>query len=247
MREVMIRGVTVDWWHTLAEPHEGWEPFAKRVRIEGVQDVLRRHGIECTLARLDIAYDLWTEHLERAWRRAEDWSGERQIADLLASAGYDGSASPDLLAELREPIGRPLVEHPPRIHQGAVETLRTLRESGHKLAIISNTGRTWGTFLRQVQEKVGLGDLFDHRTFSDEERVRKPASAIFERTLSALGLRPHEVAHVGDDVSADVAGAKSVGMRAVLYAPEPKTTPVEVQADAIIRAWRELPDILRRW
>jgi len=243
----MIRGVTVDWWHTLAEPHEGWEPFAKQIRIEGVQQVLGRHGIECTLARLDIAYDLWTEHMARAWRRAEDWSGERQVADLLASAGFDGRADTELLAELREPIGKPLVDKPPRIHEGAIETLRALKGQGMKLAIISNTGRTWGTFLRRVQESVGLGDLFDHRTFSDEARVRKPATAIFERTLAALRVRPEEVVHVGDDVDADVAGAKAAGMRAVWFDTGKWAGASGHQADAVIHAWRELPDVIRRW
>lgn len=243
----MIRGVTVDWWHTLAEPHADWEQSAKRMRIEGVQRVLRRHGIECTLARLDIAYDLWVEHLERAWRRAEDWPGEMQILDLLASAGYDGIRGGTLVAELCEPIGRPLVERPPRIHDGAIETLRTLKADGLKLAVISNTGRTWGTFLRQVQDTVGLSPLFDHRTFSDEEGVRKPATAIFESTLSALRLSPEEVVHVGDDVAADVAGAKAAGMRAIWYNPSSRPAGETIAADAVIHAWRELPEVIRRW
>lgn len=244
----MIRAVTVDWWHTLAEPHGGdWEAFAKRMRIEGVQRVLAVHGISCTLDRLDLAYDLWSDHLARAWKRNEDWSGEHQILDLLDSAGFDGASDRGLVADLREPIGAPLVHRVPEIHEGAVDTLRALKERGLKLAIISNTGRTWGQFLRIVQDQVGISDLFDHRTFSDEARVRKPDPRIFERTLSALHVRPAEVVHVGDDVDADVAGAKGLGMRAVWYDTGKWNGADGTHADAVIHAWRDLPDVLRGW
>jgi len=244
----MIRAVTVDWWHTLAEPHGGdWEEFAKRVRIEGVQRVLRAHGIECTLARLDIAYDLWSDHLRRLWRQDLDLSADQQVFDLLASAGFDGVADRQMLVDLRDPLGSPLVERIPEIHPGAAETLRALKAQGLRTAIISNTGRTWGQFLRVVQEKVGLADLFDRRTFSDEERVRKPAGAIFERTLEALGVEPEEAVHVGDDVDADVAGAKDVGMRAVWYDTGKWPGANGSRADAIVHSWRELPALLGKW
>src|SRR3989304_2543561 len=149
----MIRAVTVDWWHTLADPPRDWEPFAKRTRIEGIQAILRAHGVECTLARLDIAYDLWTEHLTRRWKRNEDLSGKQQIADLLASAGYDRVVDGDAVSEIAGVIGRPLVDRPPPIHDGAIDALRSLKARGVGLAIISNTGRTGGPFLRPAQAK----------------------------------------------------------------------------------------------
>ena len=244
----MIRAVTVDWWHTLAEPHGGdWEEFAKRARIEGFERVLRAHGIDCTLARLDIAYDLWTEHLKWQWRRNLDLSADQQVFDLLASAGFDGVADRTLLADLREPIGAPLVERVPEIHAGAVDALRALKARGLRLGIVSNTGRTWGQFLRIVQERVGLADLFDHRTFSDEERVRKPAPAIFQRTLEALGAEPEEAVHIGDDVDADVAGAKGVGMRAIWYDTGKWPGANGSRADAVAHSWRDLPELLMGW
>ncbi|HYS70799.1 MAG TPA: HAD family hydrolase [Thermoplasmata archaeon] len=243
----MIRAVTVDWWNTLAAPPEDWEPFSKRTRIEGIREVLRAHGIACTLARLDIAYDLWTEHLARRWRQNTDLPGEEQIADLLASAGYDRVVDSDAVGEIAEIIGRPLVDRPPTIHEGAIDTLRSLKARGIGLAIISNTGRTLGRFLRQVQEKVGMDGLFDHRAFSDEVRVRKPAPAIFDQTLAALEVAPDEAVHVGDDVDADVAGAKEFGMRAVWYDSATSPAADGSRADAVIHAWRELPEVLAKW
>lgn len=244
----MIRAVTVDWWHTLAEPHGGdWEAFAKRSRCEAVQRVLREHGITATYERLDVAYDVWTDHMKRAWKRNVDWVAEDQLLELLACAGYDGAASPSLVAALHEPIGSPLVLRPPEIHAGAIEALRALRQQGLKLSIISNTGRTWGRFLRQVQERVGMGDLFDHRTWSDEARVRKPAAAIFALTLGALGVKAEEAVHVGDDVDADVSGAKGAGLRAVWYDTGKWQGADGARADAVVHSWRELPAALEAW
>lgn len=243
----MIRAVTVDWWHTLAEPPTEWEPFAKRTRIEGIQSILRGEGIEFTLARLDLAYDLWTEHLARWWKKNLDLSGDQQIADLLESAGCVRMPAEEAVSAIAEVIGGPLVERPPQIHDGAIEALRSLKARGLKLAIISNTGRTWGTFLRRVQAKVGMDGLFDHRTFSDEVRVRKPAPAIFDQTLAALGMEPDEAAHIGDDVVADVGGAKAVGMRAVWYDTGTWAGADGSRADAVVRSWRDLPEVLAKW
>ena len=243
----MIRAVTVDWWHTLAGPPKDWEPFAKQTRIEGIQRVLKTHGVECTLARLDIAYDLWTEHLARRWKQNMDLSRELQVADLLASAGYDRVVDGGTVEDIGAVIGRPLVDRPPPIYEGAIDALRSLKARGVRLAIISNTGRTWGQFLRQVQEKVGMGGLFDHRSFSDEAQVRKPAAAIFDQTLAALGVEPEKAVHVGDDVAADVAGAKDVGMRAVWFDSGTWPGVDGSRADAVIHSWRELTEVLARW
>ena len=243
----MIRAVTVDWWNTLAEPPHDWEPFAKQTRIEGIQRILRAHGIECTLARLDIAYDLWTDHLARRWRRNIDLPGDQQVLDFLESAGYQQVADDGVVSEIASAIGRPLVDRPPRIHDGAIDALRTLRARGVDLAIISNTGRTWGQFLRQVQAKVGMDGLFEHRTFSDEARVRKPAPAIFAQTLAALDVAPDGAVHVGDDVDADVAGAKEFGMRAVWYDTGTSPGADGSRADAVIHSWRDLPEVLAKW
>ncbi len=242
----MIRAVTVDWWNTLAAPAGDWESFSKRMRIEGIQRILQANGVTCTLARLDVAYDLWTDHLARRWRQNFDLSGDQQVHDLLESAGYDRIAR-QAIAEIVEVIGSPLVARPPPIQEGAVETLRSLKSQGVKLAIISNTGRTLGKFLRQVQAKVGMDGLFDHRTFSDEVRIRKPTPAIFDQTLAALDVEPDEAAHIGDDVEADVGGAKDTGMRAVWYDTGMWRGADGSRADAIVHAWRELPEVLAKW
>jgi FMN phosphatase YigB (HAD superfamily) len=69
--------------------------------------------------------------------------------------------------------------------------------------------------LRLVLDRLGLIPYLSVLSFSDEVGLRKPHPEIFLRTLSALGVAPAEAAHVGDDVTTDVAGARAVGMRAI--------------------------------
>jgi 2-haloacid dehalogenase/putative hydrolase of the HAD superfamily len=58
------------------------------------------------------------------------------------------------------------------------------------------------------------GLVFDAVVCSEEVGAYKPAAAMFERGLAALGLAAHEVLHVGDSVRSDVLGAHAAGIRA---------------------------------
>jgi len=67
--------------------------------------------------------------------------------------------------------------------------------------------------------------------------VGKPEPPLFQIALRRLGLAPHEAAMVGDSVTSDVAGARAVGMRTILYAPDGAPSD---SADAVVRSFEEL-------
>ena len=46
--------------------------------------------------------------------------------------------------------------------------------------------------------------------------IGKPSKAFFDRALDEIGLRPGQVAMIGDDIITDVAGAYRVGMKSIL-------------------------------
>jgi len=250
----MIRAVTFDWWHTIAEPHlndpeqgsvRSWEEFAKEARVNGIAAVLRLFEMETSTTVLSTAYDRWTEGLAELWKQQVDMTAEEQVLEFLESAGLGGKAVPALLLALEEPIGSPLVLKPPTIAADFPEVARALREQGLAVGLISNTGRTWGRFIRRVQEGLGIADLFDACLFSDEVRHRKPSPHIFTSALHALGLPAAEVVHIGDDPVADVQGAQAVGMRGILC---DRTGALACDyADARIARFTELPEALRRW
>jgi putative hydrolase of the HAD superfamily len=95
---------------------------------------------------------------------------------------------------------------------GARETLGALRESGHRLGLISN----WDHRLRGILRGLDLGTALDPVVISCEVGAEKPDAAIFHHALSAAGVEADEALMVGDTAIPDGDGAKAVGMHAVL-------------------------------
>ena len=67
--------------------------------------------------------------------------------------------------------------------------------------------------------------------------VGKPEAPLFRIALERLGLAPAEAAMVGDSLPSDIAGARAVGMRTVLYAPA--GAPADA-ADLVVGSFAEL-------
>lgn len=94
------------------------------------------------------------------------------------------------------------------------------------------------------------GDLFslDCLTLSFQEGVRTPSKSLYRsylRRLSAQGIDPAEALHVGCRLEDDLAVAKSLGMRTVLYAGDKlslRATREEMKQDAL-RPDRLLTDL----
>jgi putative hydrolase of the HAD superfamily len=80
---------------------------------------------------------------------------------------------------------------------------------------------TAGLQVKQAEKLVRLGVLpyLDPRAifFSDEMGVSKPNPKIYAKACRALGVAPARVLYVGDRPSHDVAPARAVGLRTVLY------------------------------
>jgi putative hydrolase of the HAD superfamily len=245
----MIEGVTFDWWNTLGVASADQDRRLRSLRIERLRTALPpppEAGHEVRDEVLLAAYDRQTELLTEAWARDVDPSPPEQIATFLRLAGLDG-VRPSLADAASEAFGGALLETPPALFPHVAETLEWLKREGYAVGLVSNTGRTWGRYLRRVQDRLGIGRYFDARIFSDEVGVRKPQPRIFEAALSELGLPPASVVHIGDDVTADVAGAKAFGMRAIWFDtgrwPDARTD----RADAVIGDHADLPALLQRW
>jgi HAD superfamily hydrolase (TIGR01458 family) len=79
----------------------------------------------------------------------------------------------------------------------------------------------------------------------EAEIVGKPTAAYFEAALAELASKPSEAVMVGDDVEADIGGAKQIGMRGVLVRTG-KFRPAALedadpQPDAVLDSIAELP------
>src|SRR5207249_319072 len=189
----------------------------KTRRMKDFETILAGAGVRTSATALDRAYDESASHLGRIWAKHRDVPVEDHVRAIVG--GIDRALATrlpgDVLAALVDAYARPILMVPPAVDDGALKALRTLRDLGYTLAVVSNTMRTPGVTLRRVLERYGLLGCFAHTAFSDETRVRKPDPAIFLGALRALGAEPARAIHVGDDAILDVEGARAAGMRVV--------------------------------
>jgi putative hydrolase of the HAD superfamily len=92
--------------------------------------------------------------------------------------------------------------------------LDSLRERSLLTGLVSNAFDPGWLLYRDLAD-MGLADRLDAAVFSSEVGLRKPHPAIFEATLSALGVEPEDALFVGDRRYEDVRGAKELGMTTV--------------------------------
>jgi len=213
----MLRAVTFDLWQTLLLDTPAGFRQAQAARIRGIHGILAAQGVPVELSAVEQAYDAVWAKLQTVWASHRDVGSRGQVRMMLESLGVNHGLRDDgpVLDLLEDAYRRPILDAMPEANAGAREVLGMLAGRGLRLGLICNTGRTPGTMLRLVLERLGLASYLRVMTFSDEVELRKPHPEIFQATLSALGVRPEEATHIGDDVTTDVAGGRGVGMRAI--------------------------------
>jgi len=106
-------------------------------------------------------------------------------------------------------------------------TLRELRRTGVKVALLSNIGLD----IRGVLDRTGLADLLDAVVLSYEVGLVKPQPEIFAHTLDVLGVPAERALMVGDSWKDD-AGAAELGCRVLIL---PRTWGPEHGLDQVLR------------
>jgi REG-2-like HAD superfamily hydrolase len=114
--------------------------------------------------------------------------------------------------------------------------LAALKGRGLLVGAVSN----WAWQLPELLADLGLSDDMDFVAASARIGFDKPHPGIFQWALERAGVGPGEVVHVGDHLDADVAGARAVGIDAVLidrrgrYADAPPDVPVLRTMDELL-------------
>ncbi|WP_205696289.1 HAD family hydrolase [Conexibacter sp. SYSU D00693] len=112
--------------------------------------------------------------------------------------------------------------------------LDALRAAGLRLVVCSN----WDVSLHDVLRETGLRERLDAVVTSAEVGAAKPDGRTFAAALHAAGCRAREALHVGDDLEADVRGARAAGIAAVLVDRAGAGAPAGVR---VVRGLDELP------
>jgi putative hydrolase of the HAD superfamily len=100
-----------------------------------------------------------------------------------------------------------------RVDPRMIQWARALKESGRKIAVLSNMPREIGEYMRANFDWLRE---FDHITFSYEVRSVKPEPAIYHDAIDGVGVRAEETVFLDDRIE-NIRGAEAVGLRAVLF------------------------------
>jgi len=209
-----IDTVTFDVWNTLLV-HEFYDDRVKLARIGRIERALNESGFHYEREDILCAYDHTEACLSSLWRQEMDVGLEGHITLFLE--GLRLEADEHVRDIVRLPYGEALLDFEPVLVDGVHDMLEALKDNGYRIGLISNTGRTPGETIRLVLRDRDILKYFDRMTFSNEVGFIKPNRRIFERALSDLGSKAENTAHVGDSLLLDVYGARSAGMRSVLF------------------------------
>jgi HAD superfamily hydrolase (TIGR01509 family) len=128
------------------------------------------------------------------------------------------------------------------------ETLALLRQHGLKIGIVTNAHQPM--WIRDIEITThGIFEFFpDCRLSAADVGYLKPHPMIFQAALRCVGAKPEEAVFVGDDPDADIVGAQSAGLKAVMRRlPRRPFASETIIPDAFISRLDELPLQLDSW
>ena len=178
------------------------------------------------------------ERLTAAWRRAEQffltdylsphsmtWTSDRLIQQLfegyyhqlLEDLGVDDAEYThvrEIIAAYNDPLNW-------RTYAGVLPALEEMARRGYRLGIVSD----WVSGLPRILHRLGLSRYLTWAVVSSAIGFSKPSPALYELAARRAGTPPSRMVHVGDRYYADVRGARTVGMDAILIDWQGRTWP----------------------
>jgi putative hydrolase of the HAD superfamily len=233
--------VTFDFWNTLF--HDRNEHLRNQKRIAFAFNLLRKYRDALAVSDVEAAFAAAARDFNRQWEELRAARMDRYARVLLSELKLE--ISPEDSATLVRFFETVLLEFPPQIIPQAAESIQYAGRR-MKVGLISDTGYSPGSTLRQILGSHGLEHHFHSFSFSDETGYLKPRPETYRRILEELEIRPEDAVHVGDLEHTDIAGAKEMGMKAIKYIGANKEAVRESIADAVIEDFSEFPAALQR-
>ena len=156
----------------------------------------------------------------RSWGRVADQLGVPRftffavVGGLIARGEHHrrvfelvGRTTEEGLARLGESAGSLTPED---LYPDVLPCMEELKNDGYILAVAGNFAASYEDAVRHLRLPIDLV------LSSESLGAEKPSQTFFSRVAERMGMRPSEIAYVGDRVDNDIVPSSSAGMAAVL-------------------------------
>ena len=124
----------------------------------------------------------------------------------------------------------------------AVETIKVLKALGLHVGIVTDSDND---YIESHLKALGIYDLFDSITTSEEAGYFKPHPRPFRLALQKAGVEAGEALYVGDNPRKDCVGAKNVGMLSVLLDPKAEKRELWDNCDFVVSKLGDVVEIVK--
>lgn len=243
MARNFLRAVIFDLGGTLMYERDSWHAITSK-GDEALTKYLIGKGMELNLSTFPVEFR----------RRLGEYFSQREkdllettytfvLIELLKDKGY--SNLPDDMVRKALDSLFAVTQTNWVLEEDAQSTLKKLEKDGYRMGLISNAGDDQD--VHQLVRRFEISQYFDFILTSAACSYRKPHTRIFELAIANWYFLPSETVMVGDNLDADIRGAKSAGLYGVWIsrrAGQSSEDQPRVQPDATISALSELPALL---
>ena len=238
-----IKVIFFDLGSTLIYSKDPWPPIYEKAD-KALVEVLHQAGIPLEINPFCCEFGSFLDsyYAERGTGTVEKTTFSL-LAEILDQKGFNHIPPSTLRSALDAMYS--ITQQNWHLESDAIPTLKTIREAGYRLGMISNTSDD--TNVQQLVDHFELRPYFDIILTSAGCGIRKPEERIFNLALDFFGLPAEQTAMVGDMLEADILGANQLGIYSIWItrrAEAPEEGELKIQPQAIITSLDQVPDLL---
>ena len=243
MARNFLRAVIFDLGGTLMYERASWHNITAQ-GDEALTKYLINQGMELNISTFPVEFRRRLgEYFSQREKDLLETSYTFVLIELLKDKGYTNLPD-DVIRKALDNLFT-ITQTNWALEEDALPTLKKLEKDGYRIGLISNAGDDQD--VHQLLRRFGIAAYFDFILTSAACSYRKPHPRIFELAIANWYFLPSETVMVGDNLDADIRGAKSAGLYAVWInrraGPSSEDQP-RVQPDATVSTLAELPALL---
>ncbi len=243
MTRNFLRAVIFDLGGTLMYERASWHDITAQ-GDEALTRYLIDQGMELNLSTFPIEFRRRLgEYFSQRERDLLETSYTFVLIELLKDKGYTNL--PDEVVRKALDSLFSITQTNWVLEEDALPTLKKLERDGYRMGLISNAGDDQD--VHQLVRRFGISVYFDFILTSAACSYRKPHPRSFELAIANWYFLPSETVMVGDNLDADIRGAKNAGLYAVWISRRAGSSSEDqprVQPDATVSTLAELPALL---